>query len=247
MHRDLDGFIVDLDGTLSVGPGLTRGARELIAALGGAYVVVSNNSSHEPAGIAAELGACGLAIAPERIVLAGAATLELLAAERPGARVMLLGSAAMSALAVAAGLQLVEAHPEIVVLARDEHFSYDRLRRAADAVRGGAALVATNADLTHPGRDGRVVPETGALLAALRACCGPLPCRTIGKPGPLLFMEALRRLGTAPARTLVIGDNPETDGAGAAQLGMPFLQVHECDAVAAAASLRRRQPPVRTA
>jgi HAD superfamily hydrolase (TIGR01450 family) len=243
----LEGFIIDLDGTLSVGPKLTRGAPELIAATGGAYVVVSNNSSHGPDGLAAELAACGLPVPPERIVLAGAATVEMLAAERPGARVMLLGSRTLGQLALAAGLRLTDAAPEFVVLARDERFSYASLQRAADAVRSGAALVATNADLVHPGGNGSVVPETGALLAAMLACCGPVPHRVIGKPGPRLFTEALRRLGTAPARTLVIGDNPETDGAGAARLGMPFLQVHDCDVFSAAAWLECNASPLRTA
>jgi len=243
----LDAYVIDLDGTLAAGGCLTRGAGELIAATGGAYVVVSNNSSHSPCGVADELAACGLAIPPERIVLAGAVTLTLLASERPGARVMLLGSTAMAEMAVAAGMRLVEDDPDMVVLARDEQFSYDRLLRAANAVRGGAELVATNADPSHPGKDGRIVPETGALLAALKACCGPLTHRTIGKPGPVLFTEALRRLGTAPARTLVIGDNAATDGLGAQRLGMPFLQVHDCDAAAAAALLRRRKHRIRTA
>jgi HAD superfamily hydrolase (TIGR01450 family) len=240
------GFIIDLDGTLAVGDGLTRGAARLVAATRGAYVVVSNNSSHDPAGLAAELAGRGLALDPERIVLAGAVTVGLLAAERPGARLMLLGSAAIARLAALAGLVLVDHDPQLVLLARDEGFSYERLKRAANALLAGAELVVTNTDATHPGNGG-VVPETGALLAAVRACCGPVRFRSIGKPGPALFAAALRTLGTAPAQTLVIGDNPETDGAGAAALGMPFLHVRDGDADAAAKAVEDLIPPLRSA
>lgn len=230
-------FIIDLDGTLSVGDGLTRGATRLIAATGGAYVVLSNNSSHDPEGLARELAERGLVLAPERIVLAGAAAVRLLAAERPRCRVMLVGSRPIANLAAREGLQLTDDDPQVVLLARDEQFSYEKLSGAANAILRGAELVVTNTDRTHPGPGGGVVPETGALLAALQACCGPVPFRTIGKPGRALFDEALRILGTAPASTWVIGDNPDTDGAGAARLGMPFLLVRDGDADSAASAI----------
>jgi len=239
----IDACVIDLDGTLTVGERPTRGARELLAAIGGAYVVLSNDSSHSPAGLALELAALGLDTPVERIVLAGAETIRLLGQERPGAHVLLLASPALEQLAVAQGLVLAPDRPQLVVLARDERFSYERAANAVNAVLRGAQLVATNADLTHPGADGSIVPETGALLAALRACCPQAPCRVIGKPEPYLFVEALRILGTRPERTLVIGDNPATDGAGAQRLGMPFLRVRDCDVTAAAALVRARMRP----
>lgn len=234
----IDACAIDLDGTLTVGAGLTRGALELIAATGDAFVVLSNNSSDTPAGLAEKLAALGLQVPAARVVLAGAETVRLLAVEHPGARILLLGSPELEGLAAAAGLVLTMDQPDIVVLARDERISYDRIARAANAVRCGARLVATNADLTHPGPRGSVVPETGALLAAVRACCPEAACRVIGKPEPCLFVEAVRLLGTCPGRTLMIGDNPSTDGAGAQRLGMPFLQVRDCDVTDAAAAVR---------
>jgi ribonucleotide monophosphatase NagD (HAD superfamily) len=181
-----------------------------------------------------------------RIVLAGAETLRLLAQEKPGVRVMLLGSPALEQLAIAAGLTLTTERPGMVVLARDERFSYDRVALAANALRGGAQLVAANADLTHPGAAGTIVPETGALLAAVRACCPDAACRVIGKPEPYLFVEALSILGTHPERTLVVGDNPSTDGLGAKRMGMPYLRVSNCDVTGAAAWVRAHIRPAGT-
>jgi len=42
------------------------------------------------------------------------------------------------------------------------------------------------------------------------------------KPDPVLFHDALRGLGARPDRTLMVGDNPATDG-GAGALGIPVL------------------------
>ncbi|MEL6239384.1 MAG: HAD hydrolase-like protein, partial [Pseudomonadota bacterium] len=47
-----------------------------------------------------------------------------------------------------------------------------------------------------------------------------------GKPQPFLFEQAAWSLKCTPSQCVVIGDNPETDGRGAAALGMPFIQVN---------------------
>lgn len=146
------GYIVDLDGTLVHGRRAIAGAAELLALIAGRFVVLSNNSTHQCGTLARELAASGLPVSAGDIVLAGAAAVELLARESPGARVMMLAGRELQALARELGLRPVAERPDIVLLARDLRFSYARLRRAANAVRAGAALVAANPDATHPGR-----------------------------------------------------------------------------------------------
>ena len=85
---------------------------------------------------------------------------------------MLLASPALRAAARRHKLELVETGAELVVLCRDRNFNYAKLAAAANAVRGGAKLIVANPDLTHPGRSGTVVPETGSLLRAVLACAG---------------------------------------------------------------------------
>jgi ribonucleotide monophosphatase NagD (HAD superfamily) len=69
-----------------------------------------------------------------------------------------------------------------------------------------------------------VVPETGALAAAVLACTGPVPHRIVGKPEPTLFLKGLALLGIARHAGVVVGDNPETDGAGAMRLGLRYVR-----------------------
>ncbi|MPT38552.1 MAG: haloacid dehalogenase, partial [Achromobacter sp.] len=89
----------------------------------------------------------------------------------------------------------------------------------------GALLMVSNGDLTHPGPQGSVVPETGALLRAVLACAPGIRPLILGKPAAMLFQEGLRRLGLPAGDVTVIGDNARTDALGAARLGMAYLLV----------------------
>lgn len=219
------GFLVDLDGTILRGDEIVPGADRFLDRFGDRTVIVSNNSSDTPATMVVRLARRGMAVSPERILLAGALAIELLAAESPGARVLLVGSGVLAEYAAQKGLRPVQFAPDIVLLARDEAFDYRRLAQAANAIRGGARFCACNADLTHPGPHGFAVPETGALTAAVAAVAGCAPSRVFGKPDPALFLAGLDLLGTRPAEALVIGDNPATDGTGAALLGVDFRRI----------------------
>jgi HAD superfamily hydrolase (TIGR01450 family) len=219
------GFLVDLDGTLLHGSEPIPGARAFLVRHGARSVVVSNNSAETPAMLAGRLAALGLAVDHRRIVLAGTLTIDTVAAQHPRARALLLGSPALADYAVRVGLTLTSDQAEIVIVARDERFDYVTLAHAANLVRDGARFYATNPDVAHPGEGGRIVPETGALLAALAAAAGRPADAVFGKPGPMIFAAALARLGTAAAETAMIGDNPETDGAGARRLGLSYLEV----------------------
>lgn len=224
--RQARGFLVDLDGTLIREHALMPGAVQLLALLGERAVIVSNNSTDVATKLQRKLRALGLSVSAAQLVLAGEETVRWLAAHRAGERVMLLASTHLRRLARRHGVNLCERDPEVVVLARDRSFNYDRLARVANHLRRGAELIVTNTDRTHPGAaSGAVVPETGALLAAISAASGVSPARVIGKPSPDLWQEAMTRLGTRVEESVVIGDNVETDGRGAQSLGLPFMLI----------------------
>lgn len=213
-------LLLDLDGTLIRQDEVMAGAAALVERFAGRLCIVSNNSTDTAHSLSARLHRMGLAVAPEHIVLAGEAAVRLVHQRFPGARVMLVGSLALRHLALEQGCLLDDAHADVVLLALDMHFSYERLRAVVQALRRGARLVVANGDLYHPGPDDTVVPETGALLAAVRAASGVDPLFIVGKPEAILLNHGLRRLGARADDTLMIGDNPNTDGAGASRLGM---------------------------
>jgi HAD superfamily hydrolase (TIGR01450 family) len=218
------GYLVDLDGTLISGGRPLPWTATLLAALAGRFVIVSNDAEHTAAELAAKLAHL-VRLDVSQIVLAGECAIRLLARDRPAARVLLLASASLRQLAADLGLGLTDDDPDVVLVGRDRDFSYASIARAARSLHRGADLIVANPDTSHPGPGGEPVPETGALAAAILAAAGHRSYRVIGKPEPALFEDGLVRLGCAAAEALMIGDNPATDGAGAAAAGIRF-----CDA-----------------
>ncbi|KPL66877.1 hydrolase, haloacid dehydrogenase (HAD) family protein [Erythrobacter sp. SG61-1L] len=219
------GLLFDWDGCVAVNNRILPSAARLIARHLERVAVITNNSTHLREDFVRILERNGLEIPEERIFTAGIEALHRVR-DSGCTRVLMLSSTAMRRHALDLGIPLVREEPDLVLLMRDPRFTYAKLERAANALRDGARLVVANADRAHPGVGGRLVPETGALLAALLSCAGeyaPAP-EMIGKPGPILFDRACKHLGIGPAEAVMIGDNPETDGEGALQFGIrPIL------------------------
>jgi len=220
------GVLLDWDGCASFANRPHPAALRFLAGYGERTAIVSNNSTLLPSDIVDVLAQAGVSMPVGRVILAGAEALAL-AAEAPRGRTLVLGPPRMRALGVRLGLELVQKEPDLVVLLRDTRFTYVRLERAVQALRSGAGLIVANPDLTHPGRDGELVPETGALLAALAACVDltSVQVEVVGKPSPHLFRRACAALGVEPTQAVMIGDNPATDVLGARRLGMSAVLV----------------------
>lgn len=230
MTVDLDRFkaiLCDIDGCLIAGDTVLPGARELVVRFGSRLIAISNNSTDTPQTLEARLVRLGLLIPAERIVLAGATAIDKIASDAPGARLALFGSPALAAWALAKGLVLVDYDADFALLTRDVDFNYERLERMVRLLQAGAQLIVANIDASHPAADGGLVPETGALLGAIRICLPGLEYRAIGKPEEVLFHIALRKVGVEPFEAVVIGDNPATDGEGARRLGIAFAAIGE--------------------
>ncbi|WMT90447.1 HAD-IA family hydrolase [Pelagibacterium sp. H642] len=223
------GYLIDMDGTLLTGDTLFPDAGWLLEAVADRFMLVSNDSEHTPLQLSRRLTRLGLVIAPDRIVLAGTAAIDMIADTWPGSRLHLLGSAAIKTYALQQGLELAEENVDTVLVTRDRLFTYQRLAQAAAAVHAGARLIVACPDTSHPGSDGTPVPEAGALAEAIMAAAGVRDHKIVGKPEPTLFLAACRQLGISPSSAVMIGDNAQTDGVGARRLGMRFFLVENGD------------------
>lgn len=93
------------------------------------------------------------------------------------------------------------------------------LRACRDA---GLKMICANPDLEVI-RGGTRVICAGALTQRYEALGGE--ARWIGKPDPAIYTPVLAMLGTAPARTLAVGDSLRTDIAGARSRAIPACWV----------------------
>jgi HAD superfamily hydrolase (TIGR01450 family) len=244
--RSARALLFDWDGCLAEGRALVPGAVDLLHHAGPRAWILSNNSTDRPSDFAELLDRAGVALPAERILLAGHATVALCAERWPGGTVHMVAHARMKTFARQLGLKVEEGsdRPQAVVLMRDPRFSYARLLRAVAALRRGTPLVVANLDRTHPGGSGVLVPETGALLAAIGACIdlSTIPMEVVGKPEPRLFEMALGQAGVRAGEAVMVGDNPETDLAGAERLGIRPIGLSTAQGITIAALAEALEP-----
>ncbi len=216
-----DRVLIDLDGTVYLGDGAVPGAAAAIADLrsrGIRLAFVTNDPVSARADYSERLGVIGVSVAADELVTCAWATAQLVAEERPGARVLALGSAAWLEEHRLAGLVLVDDYREADVLALggDWTFGYRELEVAIRAIGLGAAFYGSNRDATFPTADGPS-PGAGALIAAVEYATG-VRARCAGKPETGMFHEAQRLLGQG--RYLMVGDRLDADVAGARAAGL---------------------------
>jgi 4-nitrophenyl phosphatase len=202
--------ICDIDGVIYRGDRLLPGSDLALRRLRDAGVTVhfaTNNSAKSPLTVSEKITRItGVDIEPESIVTSSQAAVGLLG-DDPGP-VMVLGSEGIVAALAEAGIGLTE-DPSVakaLLVGLDFDLTYDRLTRAADAVRFGARFIATNTDPTFPVADG-LLPGGGAIVAAVRATTGVEP-EVAGKPNaPMRALLRAKGIGEA----WVIGDRVDTD------------------------------------
>jgi 4-nitrophenyl phosphatase len=213
---------LDLDGVVWRGDEPVPRAREAIAALRDAGVLVgfmSNNSSMPVGEVVAKLAGLGIDAPGEHVLTSALAAADLLAEDlAPGARVLVCGGPGVVESLERAGFEPVREPPAAaVVVGFHRDFDFDGLARASQAVREGARFVATNLDATYP-IPGGLLPGAGAIVAAVATASGREP-EVAGKPHAPAAAMVHRRLGQYG---VMVGDRPTTDGAFAKRLGWPF-------------------------
>jgi phosphoglycolate/pyridoxal phosphate phosphatase family enzyme len=227
----VDGLVCDLDGVIYRGEDPIPGAAAALDRLRGAgvrIVLCTNNSRATVEQYRAKLRRMGVQATPDEILTSAVVTGEVLADRGlEGARALVVGGEGLRESLSLAGLSVVERAADqpvdVVAVGLDTTFDYQLLRRAADAVRGGAAFVASNDDATFPAEKGATSPGAGAILAAVEVASGRR-AEVMGKPHEPMMDAAERRL--AGARSIaVVGDRPETDLAGGRRKGWKTILV----------------------
>ncbi len=234
--------IFDLDGVMYRGRQPVSGAAALVAMLREQGLLIrfaTNNSMATRAMYVPRLVEMGVPVQLDEIVTSTSATIDHLRAHLPDVRtVMAIGAAGMLEELQAAGFDATAAGDAVdlsydggpldssydaVIAGLDPSFDFRRLAAASTAIRAGAHLIATNADLRYPTPTG-FLPGAGSIIAALRAASGAEPL-IIGKPEPGIFRAILERAGVRPAEAVAIGDNPDADMVAAHRAGMRSILV----------------------
>ncbi len=208
-HHDRGTWIIDLDGVVWLADQAIPGSARGVAALRGAghgVLFATNNAAPTVAELRQRLGRAGIEAAAAEILTSAQAAASML---EPGSTAVVCGEAGVLEALAARGVRVVAQGPaDAVVVGWTRQFDFDLLATAASAVRGGARLVGTNEDPTHP-TPTRLLPGSGAILAAVATAAQTEP-EVAGKPHePMVALLRAR----APDAVRVVGDRPSTDGA----------------------------------
>jgi NagD protein len=224
VERRYDGYVFDLDGTLYLGDALLPGAREAVLSLrsaGSRTVFLTNKPLERPSDYAAKLTHLGIPTQAREVVSSTDALLRYLRLHAAGARLYPVAEPLLWEILREDGWELTsdQGRIDVVVVAFDRTFDYEKLQVAFDAVRAGARIVATNPDAFCPVPGGGL-PDCAAMLAAIEASSGGKAEAIVGKPSPHMAATLLDRLALVAEKTLLVGDRLATDMRMAVEAGM---------------------------
>jgi HAD superfamily hydrolase (TIGR01450 family) len=220
----ISALMMDMDGVLYHGEKAIPEALLFMATVRDIpHVFITNNPILPPAQIADRLERLGFARPHEdQIVTSAEATAMWLAKQKTNFRYYAVGAEGLHLALQENGIEDALG-ADFVVIGEGAGINYETLTIGINLIlKNSAELVVTNPDHTVDAYvDGqhRVLPGGGSLVAPFETATGKR-ATIVGKPQPLLYQMAAERLGVRLEYSLIVGDRPDTDIAGAVRLGM---------------------------
>ena len=222
-------FLFDLDGVFYRGKEarVKIGGTEAVEALrarGKQLFVLTNNSTDTAKTVHSRLVEFGIPFREEEVLTSGLLTAEYLKDRFGAVTYFLVGEEGLESELSARGHRRTEGdEADFVVVGLDRGVTYDKLDHAARVARNGAKIIATHAAALYMYKDGPAM-ATGPLVKAVEYASDKR-ASVIGKPSPLMFRIALGRAGCTKDQAVMVGDQVDTDIAGAARAGIGAVLV----------------------
>lgn len=211
--KDVELFLLDMDGTIYIENELIPGAKDFISTLlkkNKKYVFLTNNSSVNKDDYIKKLNRLGIPCTEDNIFSSGMATGIFLSTERPHRKIYLVGTKALEVELHNYNVELVNDGAEIVLVGFDRELTYQKLEKACFFLDHGAEFLATNADFLYPIKDGRFLPDCASICTLLTKATGKDPF-FIGKPNRYMIDLLRKKFGLSQKQVAMIGDRLYTD------------------------------------
>jgi NagD protein len=225
-RTNINCWLTDMDGVLVHEGVALPGATDVIdhwKKSGTPFLVLTNNSIYTPRDLAARLKATGLDIPEESIWTSALATADFLKSQKPKGTAYVIGEAGMTTALHEVGYVQTDVNPDYVVLGETRNFSFDSLTKAIRLINNGSRFIATNPDATGPSADGPL-PATGSVAALITKATGKEPY-IVGKPNPMMFRSAMKKIDAHSETTGMIGDRMDTDIVAGIEAGLHTVLV----------------------
>ena len=221
------GFLIDMDGVIYKGNEVVKGATGFIDSLhrhGVPFMFVTNNSQRTPLDIATKLQRLGFSVTENHIYTSALSTAEYVSHQKPGGTAYVVAEGGLLNALSQCGYAIVDSNPDYVILGEGRTMTLESMEKAIELVHRGAKLIATNLDPSCPIGGGGIRPGCGAFVKFVEAATGKI-CFSTGKPSPIIFRGARKKMGLRASEVIMVGDTMETDILGGLQLGYTTILV----------------------
>ncbi len=211
LTKDIDCFLLDLDGTVYFGNRPIEGAIDAVIRMRKSKRVIflTNNSSATREFYARKLTKMGIPATVEDVYTSANATCDWLIKNRPNAKLYVVASPDVTEEFSRRGLSTDE-EADTVVLTFDKTLDYKKLTDACFLISRGAFYIATHPDMTCPVEDGEL-PDIGSFMRLIEGTTGKLPDLICGKPYSTIAEGVEAMTGIPRTQTAMIGDRLTTD------------------------------------
>lgn len=209
-------FLLDMDGTIYEENRLFEGTCPLldqIAAQGGIYVFITNNSSKSVRDYIRKVNAMGISADRENFFTSTQAAALYLKENHPDALVYCQGTRSFVSELEESGIRVTEeagGDADVILVGFDLELTSAKLEKTCRLLQNPSLpFIAANPDLACPVSFG-FVPDCGSICQMLENATGRKPVY-IGKPEPAMIDIVREKFHMSAEETVVIGDRLYTD------------------------------------
>lgn len=215
--KDIQCFVMDMDGTIYLGTSVIKGAKEMIdtaRSQGKKVYFFTNNSSRSPMGYVKKLNDLGFKdVERKDIMTSGDVMINYLKKEKSNPKVYLSGSPELEEQFWQAGIELLPedcAKADFAVLGFDTTFNFNKANALCRLVSDGVPFLATNIDRVCPLEGNRFLIDCGSMSKAIEHATGISP-KFVGKPFKETVDYIIDYTGMQKEQIAMVGDRLYTD------------------------------------
>ena len=221
--------LIDIDGTICVGPQLIDGAGDVINWMhskGLRIIYFTNDSSRSRSQISERLRLAGLDCSKDDIISSGFMAANYVSKNNLE-NVYISGTDGLKDEFKDCGIPTV--NPEnanTLIIGMDPDYNYKKMKDAINIAIKAKTIIACNNEKVFRCSNDMICPGCGAMVSSISYCSSKSPDVVIGKPNPYMLEYVLFKYNLNKDEILIVGDTPESDIAMADKFGSRSVLVN---------------------
>ena len=211
MLRNKKFFLLDKDGTLSLGDTLLEGTKEFIATLRTNnihFAVATNNSSKTAEKHLESLNRMGLDFTEKNMIVSLDVAIDYLQTQGYKKIFWLANSIVSNHLQTF--FHYEETNPESILVTFDTELNYEKLRKLTNLLHKNIPYYVTHSDIVCP-TETYDIPDVGTYIKMMEMTTGRTPNISFGKPSQYYINYIKKRYNVEESDMVIVGDRLYTD------------------------------------